>query len=236
MSCRLIWQVSETLLREETGGWSAVSQEEAHALLHALTEQLGAEMEAMSDALEFALPPLPGPAAQGAAVVAPEAAAEGASEEDAAGEGAAGDGAAGDGVVAEGVAAVGAAAKEPSAEVGLMMREGAGAAAAQQLLGAEAGDDEQLGGRSKPQSFESLTRAAVFGRLKSLALLNCTGLREGQLVRLLRACGMLEELRVEGSDAFSDTVIAGSQLDVLTRLTVVGCGGVTADGIGCWGM
>ncbi|CAI6007637.1 unnamed protein product [Closterium sp. NIES-65] len=54
----------------------------------------------------------------------------------------------------------------------------------------------------------------------------------GLLVRLLRACGMLEDLRVEGSDGFSDTVIAGSKLEVLTRLTVVGCGGITADSIG----
>ncbi|CAI5957251.1 unnamed protein product [Closterium sp. NIES-64] len=85
---------------------------------------------------------------------------------------------------------------------------------------------------SEPQSFESLTRAAVCGRLRSLALMNCCGLGEGLLVRLLRACGMLEDLRVEGSDGFSDTVIAGSKLEVLTRLTVVGCGGITADSIG----
>ncbi|CAI5537428.1 unnamed protein product [Closterium sp. Naga37s-1] len=85
---------------------------------------------------------------------------------------------------------------------------------------------------SEPQTFESVARAAVFGRLKSLALLNCCGLGEGQLVRLLRACGMLEDLRVEGSDAFSDMVIAGSKLEMLTRLTAVGCGGVTAGGVG----
>ncbi|CAI6005471.1 unnamed protein product [Closterium sp. NIES-65] len=85
---------------------------------------------------------------------------------------------------------------------------------------------------SKPQSFKALARAAMCGRLKSLTLVNCTGLGERQLVRLLRACGMLEDLRVEGSDGFSDTVIARSQLEVLTRLTVVGCGGVTAHGIG----
>ncbi|CAI5496410.1 unnamed protein product [Closterium sp. Naga37s-1] len=81
-------------------------------------------------------------------------------------------------------------------------------------------------------TFESLARAAVCGRLKSLALLNCCGLEEGQLVELLRACGMLEDLRVQGCDGFSGSVIAGSRLEVLNRLSVVGCGGITADAIG----
>ncbi|CAI5966720.1 unnamed protein product [Closterium sp. NIES-65] len=81
-------------------------------------------------------------------------------------------------------------------------------------------------------TFESLARAAVCGRLKSLALLNCCGLEEGQLEELLRACGMLEDLRVQGCDGFSGSVIAGSRLEVLNRLSVVGCGGITADAIG----
>ncbi|CAI5519074.1 unnamed protein product, partial [Closterium sp. Naga37s-1] len=81
-------------------------------------------------------------------------------------------------------------------------------------------------------SFESLARAAVFRRLKSLALVNCCGLEEGQLVELLRACGMLEDLRVEGCDGFSDSVMAASKLVLLTWLSVVGCSGITADAIG----
>ncbi|CAI7871337.1 unnamed protein product [Closterium sp. NIES-54] len=85
---------------------------------------------------------------------------------------------------------------------------------------------------TKPQTFESLARAAVCRRLKSLAHLNCCGLEEGQLVELLRACGMLEDLRVQGCDGFSDSVIAASHVEVLTRLSVVGCGGITADAIG----
>ncbi|CAI5480217.1 unnamed protein product [Closterium sp. Yama58-4] len=85
---------------------------------------------------------------------------------------------------------------------------------------------------SEPQSFESLARAAALRRLKSLAILNCCGLEEGQLVTLLRACGMLEDLRVEGCSGFSDTVIAGSKLEALTRLSVVGCSEITADAIG----
>ncbi|CAI5489995.1 unnamed protein product [Closterium sp. Naga37s-1] len=86
--------------------------------------------------------------------------------------------------------------------------------------------------RSEPQTFKSLARATVFGRLKNLALLSCCGLGEAQLVRLLSACGMLEDLQLGGSDWFSDTVIAGSKQEVLTQLTAVGCGRVTADGIG----
>ncbi|CAI5482666.1 unnamed protein product [Closterium sp. Yama58-4] len=81
----------------------------------------------------------------------------------------------------------------------------------------------------EPRSFESLARAAVCRRLKSLALLNCCGLEEGQLVQLLRACVMLEDLKVEGCDGFSDSVIAGSQMEVLTRLRVVGCGGIMSE-------
>ncbi|CAI5957733.1 unnamed protein product [Closterium sp. NIES-65] len=85
---------------------------------------------------------------------------------------------------------------------------------------------------SEPHSFKSLARAAVFARLKSLALVNSYGVGEGQLVRLLSACGMLEDLRVEGSDGFSDAIIAQSKSELLTRLTVVECGGITAGGIG----
>ncbi|CAI5954045.1 unnamed protein product [Closterium sp. NIES-64] len=156
------------------------------------------------------------------------AAADGAAADGVAADGAAADGAAADGVAAEGAAAQELTSAEAA---GGPVGDGASTeGAAQQLQEAESGggqhtadeqtrEDKQLGSRSpthtplkgrttpnksisEKQTFESLARAAVFGRLKSFALLNCRGLGEGQLVRLLCACGMLEDLRVEGSDAF----------------------------------
>ncbi|CAI5942256.1 unnamed protein product [Closterium sp. NIES-65] len=159
------------------------------------------------------------------------AAADGAAADGVAADGAAADGAAADGVAAEGAAAqeltsaeaaggpVGDGASTEGAAQQLQEAESGGG---QHTADEQTREDKQLGSRSpthtplkgrttpnksiglssEKQTFESLARAAVFGRLKSFALLNCRGLGEGQLVRLLRACGMLEDLRVEGSDAF----------------------------------
>ncbi|CAI5498189.1 unnamed protein product [Closterium sp. Naga37s-1] len=229
-------EVSETLLGEQTGMWPAfvaVSRAEARALLHAQTEQLVEHMEAIT------------------------AAADGAAADGAAADGAAADGAAADGAAADGAAADGAAAQELTSAEGesggqwfastcdpswmpspllsaspLMCPFSHTSSPHASLPSSSSSPNPVPSVSSEPQSFKALARAAVCGRLKSLALVNCTGLGERQLVRLLSACGILEELRVEGSDGFSDTVIARSQLEVLTRLTVVGSGGVTADGIG----
>ncbi|CAI5505248.1 unnamed protein product [Closterium sp. Naga37s-1] len=188
--------VSEAL-GEETGMWPAivaVSRAEARALLHVLTGQLMAQMLAIGDAFEPALPPVPG--------------------------------------------AVFASTRDPSwlpshfPSASPRMCPSPHTAPLPYFPTNPPSPYAVPSLNREPQSFRSLARAAVFGRVKSLAILNCSGLRERHLVRLLRACAILEDLRVEGSDALSDTVIAGSKLEVLTRLTVVGCGGVTADGIG----
>ncbi|CAI5976941.1 unnamed protein product [Closterium sp. NIES-64] len=230
---------------------------EARALLHALTEQLVTHMEAMGDAFEPALPLLPEAVVPGA--VAPRAAAKGAVTEKAAGDGSAAQGAAAEGAASEGATA---AKKEAGGMVGEGLRRartseqlrGAEAGGGRlsypfpsasprmcpsppitplpSLHSSSSPYPVPRNPSSEPHSFKSLARAAVFARLKSLALVNSYGVGEGQLVRLLSACGMLEDLRVEGSDGFSDAIIAQSKSELLTRLTVVECGGITAGGIG----
>ncbi|CAI7761024.1 unnamed protein product [Closterium sp. NIES-53] len=84
----------------------------------------------------------------------------------------------------------------------------------------------------QPQSFESVALAAAFGQLKRLTLVSCFGLKEEQLVLLLRACPVLVALIVEDSEDFSDRVVARSRLEMLTQLAVLECDKITADGIG----
>ncbi|CAI5463205.1 unnamed protein product [Closterium sp. Yama58-4] len=86
--------------------------------------------------------------------------------------------------------------------------------------------------RIRPVSFQSIARAAVFGKLKRLALLFCSGLEEEEWLELLAACVKLEELKVQHSDKFSDAVVVGSRLGALASLTVIRCDKVTAAGIG----
>ncbi|CAI7838209.1 unnamed protein product [Closterium sp. NIES-54] len=81
-------------------------------------------------------------------------------------------------------------------------------------------------------SFQSIARAAVLGQLKRLALVCCLGLEEQEWLKLLTACVKLEELKVQQNDKFSDAVMAGSRLSMLTSLTVLGCDKITAAGIG----
>ncbi|CAI5996154.1 unnamed protein product [Closterium sp. NIES-64] len=216
-------EVSETLLGEQTGMWPAfvgVSRAEARGVLHVLTEQLVEHMEAISDAFEAAPPPAvlgaAGPPGAPIAVLPPVP-----------------------GAAAPGAPIAFASTCDPSwlsyplpSASPLMCPFSHTTTPHASLPSSSSSPNPVPSVSSEPQSFKALARAAVCGRLKSLTLVNCTGLGERQLVRLIRACGMLEDLRVEGSDGFAYTVIARSQLEVLTRLTVVGCGGVTADSIG----
>ncbi|CAI5494660.1 unnamed protein product, partial [Closterium sp. Naga37s-1] len=81
-------------------------------------------------------------------------------------------------------------------------------------------------------SFHSIARAAVFGQLKRLSLVCYLGLEEQEWLKLLTARVKLEELKVQQNDKFSDAVMAGSRLSMLTSLTVLGCPKITAAGIG----
>ncbi|CAI7800868.1 unnamed protein product [Closterium sp. NIES-54] len=85
---------------------------------------------------------------------------------------------------------------------------------------------------TQPQSFESVSLTAVFGRLKRLALVSCFRLKEEQLVLLLCACPALVALIVEHTEDFSDRVVARSKLHMLTHLTMLECDGITGDGMG----
>ncbi|CAI6002449.1 unnamed protein product [Closterium sp. NIES-64] len=116
----------------------------------------------------------------------------------------------------------------------------AGEAAAGEAAAGEAEAGEAAAGnaaaefpRIRPMSFQSIARAAVFGQLKRLALLFCSGLEE-EWLELLAACVQLEleEFTVQHSDKFSDAVVVGSRLGTLTSLTVVMCDKVMAAGIG----
>ncbi|CAI5519764.1 unnamed protein product [Closterium sp. Naga37s-1] len=240
----------------------AVSQREARGLLQALTQQLVARMEAVACGAPPGAPPTvpgaaplpgaapagPGPAATDAATLegAGTVAAEGVRAEEAVSQGpTSAEGDAG-GRVGEGARRARALQQLPGAEAG-------GGPGGDEQLGSRVSTHSPPHKSTPPEKstppnintlvtpvqvffppLEALTLESIrfASTLKSLALVSCSGLAETLLVRLLRACGMLEELRVEGSDGFSDGVITGSKLEVLTRLTAVGCGGVTAGGIG----
>ncbi|CAI7911178.1 unnamed protein product [Closterium sp. NIES-53] len=85
---------------------------------------------------------------------------------------------------------------------------------------------------TRPMSFQSIARAAVFGQLKRLHVVRCLGLEEQDWLQLLAACAKLEQLRVEQDDTFSDAVVARSRLQTLASLTVVMCEKITAASIG----